>query len=370
MARIAPLIPTPLRPAYDGLRRIVRRFASAEMAAPLRTADAAAVLHALSPAVVADRGTPFKYAVRVINRGQAVWSSQGAFPVQLRGRWLTSRQRPTPLDDVFIPLPRPLAPGESLDVTTTGTAPDAVGQYLLAIAPEQAGGPAFHITPKSALIDVQVTAPAIEEIDYHKAYATANLDEDYWTVVGPPTEAEFHRLAHAKRQQLIEQGLTPNSWVLDVGCGTGQLAVGLVDYLSDKGGLVGTDVGPEAIAYCRRKYARPNFQFHVNDFTTLPPMEHRFDMACFFSVFTHTYPDETLLLLAETTKLMKPTGVILGDVFTSPLTDRCAGNRGAVEVNREHFLRIVDLVGLKVEVAASWNWKHHARREVLRFTQR
>ena len=72
--------------------------------------------------------------------------------------------------------------------------------------------------------------------------------------------------------------------------------------------------------------------FAVNDFTKLPLDSRRFDCACFFSVFTHTYPDETALLLAETAKSLNPNGFIIGDVFTSPLTDRCAGNRGAVEV--------------------------------------
>ncbi|CAN5620913.1 hypothetical protein BH11PLA2_BH11PLA2_19530 [soil metagenome] len=370
MARIAPLVPTPLQPLYQSLRGFVRRFESLRCDAPLSPSDAHATLHALSPAIVVDRAKAFRYAIRIVNTGGGVWSSDGIFPIQIRCRWLTNRKQATKIPDAIITLSKPVFPGESLDITRDGLAPDAVGQYLFEVTLEQVGGPAFTLVPKSTFVDVQVTAPAVEEIDYHKVYATANLNEDYWNVVGPPTQAEFHRLSHVKRQQLQEQGLTPDSHVLDVGCGTGQLAAGLYEFLSDKGGYVGTDVGSEAIDFCHIKYPRRNFEFYVNDFTKLPPLNHRFDIACFFSVFTHTYPDETLLLLAETAKLMKPTGVILGDVFTSPLTDRCAGNRGAVELNREHFLRMVDLINLKVEVVSSWDWKQHARREVLRFTRR
>jgi ubiquinone/menaquinone biosynthesis C-methylase UbiE len=367
MARLAHLIPAPLRPAYARVRGMLRRFESMPMTEPLAESAAKAAIHALSPAVVADRGTPFRFAIRLVNHGSAIWSGQGSHPVHLRGRWLTSRKQPTDIADHMISLPRMLRPGESIDITQTATAPAAVGQYLFEWQPVQINGPSFVVKPRAAMIDVQVTAPATEEIDYHKVYATAELNDDYWTVVGPPTQAEFHRLSHVKREQLIEQGLTPDSWVLDVGCGTGQLAAGLIDYLSDRGGYVGTDCGPEAIAFCQTKYPRPNFRFHVNDFTSLPPLSERFDLATFFSVFTHTYPDETLLLLSETAKLLKPGGAIIGDVFTSPLTDRCAGNRGAVELNREHFLRLVAIAGLQVEVVASWAWKAHATREVLRF---
>ena len=68
-------------------------------------------------------------------------------------------------------------------------------------------------------------------------------------------------------------------------------------------------------------------------------------MAIFFSVFTHTFPDETALLLAEAARLLKPTGVIIADVITSPLVERGAGHRGEMIVNREHFLRLADAVG-------------------------
>lgn len=366
MARIASMVPAPLKPLYGRVRAWVKRIEPVRSDVPLTQPKAE--LYSMTPPIVADRSASFKVKVQMRNLGSEAWAPAGRCPVQLRGRWRTSRQQPTDRRDCIVPLPNELRPGEALDVLATINAPDAVGQYFLEMTLEQPGGVTFQ-SSRPTLIDVQIVAPAVEEIDYHKVYATANLDEDYWNVVGPPTREEFHRLSLVKRKQLIEQGLTPDSHVLDVGCGTGQLAAGLEDYLSDRGLYFGTDVGPEAIAFCKRKYTRKNFLFAVNDFTSLPVEQHRFDLACFFSVFTHTYPDETALLLAETAKLLKPGGAIIGDVFTSPLTDRCAGNRGAVELNREHFLRLVDLAGLKASVVSSWAWKDHARREVLRFTR-
>ncbi len=366
MARIAALVPAPLQPLYSRVRRFVRRIEEPRCDESLVSPRAA--IYSLNAPVVADRGASFTAVVRVQNLGSKAWSPLGSKPVHLRARWLTSRKQSTDRPDAIIPLPRAVQPGETVDVHAKLTASDAAGQYLLEIKPEQAQGASFAVE-RPAWIDVQVVAPAMEEIDYHKVYATADLKQDYWTVVGPPTQEEFHRLAKVKVGQLQEQGLTPSSHVLDVGCGTGQLAAGLYEFLSDDGFYFGTDVGPEAIEFCKQQYTRPNFQFAVNDFTRLPVAEQRFDLACYFSVFTHTYPDETVLLLAETARVLKPGGAIIGDIFTSPLTDHCAGNRGAVELNREHFLRLVALAGLKVEVVSSWAWKQHARRELLRFTR-
>jgi SAM-dependent methyltransferase len=58
--------------------------------------------------------------------------------------------------------------------------------------------------------------------DYRAAYRRADLTRDWWSIVGPATREEHEALGRGKRQQLIDQGMTPDSRVLDVGCGTGQ----------------------------------------------------------------------------------------------------------------------------------------------------
>lgn len=360
MVRLAPRVSTVLQ-------SVLARLGNISCDTPLM--HPAAAIYSLSGPLVIERGKSFTISVRITNCGTQVWSSNGRCPVLIRVCWRTSRKKATDRKDTVAHLPRPVRPGEALDVPIKLTASDAAGQFLLEVRPEQLGGPDFAIS-KAAWVVVEVAAPASEEIDYHKVYATADLDQDYWTVVGPPTKAEFHRLAQVKLGQLKEEGLTPSSHVLDVGCGTGQLAAALQDYLDDQGSYFGTDIGPEAIEFCRRKYKRPNFRFAVNDFTTLPIGDQRFDLICFFSVFTHTYPDETVLLLADAKRALKPDGMILGDIFTSPLTERCAGNRGAVELSRDHFHRLVALVGLQAKLVSDWSWKSHARREVYRFTRR
>jgi SAM-dependent methyltransferase len=289
----------------------------------------------------------------------------------LQLRWLSPLREPVDVPVQAVPLPKPLAPGESIEVPVPLTAPDFLGHFLIEIDLVQKDGPSLgRQLPRPVLLEVQVTGRDADDIDYHKVYATADLNRDFWTVVGPDSREEYDRLGRVKLEQLKAIGLTPDSRVLDVGCGTGQLAAPLESFLSDRGEYVGVDIGPEAIAFCRQHYTRPNFRFEQSGMTTIPITRAEFDVVAFFSVFTHTYPDETALLLAEARRLLAPGGSILGDVFTSPLVVRSTGNRGAVELNREHFLRLVELAGLTAEYTASWPWQKYGRREVFRFTHR
>src|SRR5262249_27280072 len=131
---------------------------------------------------------------------------------------------------------------------------------------------------------------------------------------------------------------------------------------------VGTDVGAEAVAFCRARFRRANFAFAVNEPAELPLSGAAFDFVVFYSVLTHTLPAETARLLSEAGRLLAPGGVGFADVFASPLVDCWAGNRGAVEVNREGFVEMAAAAGLRAEVVLDQPWRGHARRLFWRMT--
>jgi SAM-dependent methyltransferase len=185
------------------------------------------------------------------------------------------------------------------------------------------------------------------DIDYRRWYSTWDLQDDYWTIVGPATREEYERLSLLKLRLLIDLGLTPDAKILDVGCGTGLLTASLHDFLSERGLYRGADISSEAIAFCRARFTRSNFSFHVSEMTKLPPLPERFDFIVFYSVFTHTYPHETALLLREASRLLAHAGLIFADVFTAPLIDKFTGNRAAVEINPDYLLRLLEGSGLQ-----------------------
>lgn len=215
-----------------------------------------------------------------------------------------------------------------------------------------------------------VASDAPVDIDYPAAYSSTDLQRDHWTITGPSTREEYDRLSGVKLQYLVDLGLRPESRLLDVGCGTGQLAQACEAFLSDDGLYFGTDLGESGIAFCRERFKRPNFQFRVNRPTSLPIDGLEFDAACFFSVFTHTYPDETVLLLAETERLLAPGGWILADLFTAKVADRYRGNRGALVVDRDHFLRLAAVAGFpKVDRIVYHGGQFDAMREFFQLSR-
>ncbi len=205
------------------------------------------------------------------------------------------------------------------------------------------------------------------DFDYRRWYSTWDLQADYWTIVGPTTKEEYDRLSAVKRQLLINLGLTPDATILDVGCGTGQLTAALHDFLSDRGRYCGTDISPEAVTFCRSRFRRPNFSFHTSAMTALPLHNVSFDFIVFFSVFTHTYPDETALLLREARRLLADGGVIFADVFAAPLAEPHTGDRAAVVINPDHLLSLLEGSGLRAELVEAQPGPRQSQRLFYKF---
>ena len=349
----------------------LRRFRRVVVNEPLPPSGCRALIQILKPVVVLEKGDLFVCPLRVRNVGSHPWSPRGRLPVSLTARWLTSRKEPMDAPVQRVPLPTFLRPGEEVIVEAKVRALESLGHFLLEFDLQQESGAGFKERgSQPAYLDAQVTGRAREDIDYHKAYSTADLSRDYWTVVGPSTKAEFDRLSGVKLKHLIDLGLTPDSKVLDVGCGTGLLATAMEGYLSERGFYYGTDLGKEAISFCKTRFKRPNFAFAQNEMTRIPVTGMAFDQIVYYSVFTHTYPDETALLLAESKRLLAPNGLIFADLFASPLVERYSGNRGAVEVNLDHLMRLVELVGLKAELVMSGQWQQYGQRMFFKFTHR
>lgn len=204
--------------------------------------------------------------------------------------------------------------------------------------------------------------------DYRIAYRKADLDRDHWSIVGPTSQEEFEALGRGKRQMLIGAGLTPQGRVLDVGCGTGQLTEALFDYLSPEGLYHGTDIAPQAVAFCQKKFRRPNFFFHQNEMTRLPLADVQFDIVYFGSVFTHMYPQEIGALLTDARRLLGVSGLIIADAFVASEVDPFGGDRGMVVINEAHLLETFARTGLRYEVLHTWPWSPGVCRSIFQLS--
>jgi SAM-dependent methyltransferase len=144
---------------------------------------------------------------------------------------------------------------------------------------------------------------------------------------------DFLQTAEMEAKRLVENcGITEEGAVLDIGCGTGRLAIGLLRTLGDAVQYRGVDVSEPAIAWCRRYIEKqhPNYRFiHINienerynphgkriDTTFhLPLADATFDAIYLYSVFSHMELQDVKMYLNEFRRLLKPTGTIFLTTF-------------------------------------------------------
>jgi SAM-dependent methyltransferase len=312
---------------------------------------------AIDPPVALEAGRKSPWPLRIRNTGPAAFPSR---ETAVFGQWMTRLGNPIG-EPTIHSLPRPIFSNESAELTMPLPAPAYVGDFTLSLSLRVAG----RSVGTSADVAVPVQGNRTTDINYHTVYRTADLSANHWWVVGAyHSRDQYEQSKRERREMLTRYGLTPDARVLDVGCGTGQMADALTEYLSARGAYFGTDIGVEAIDFCRQTYTRPNFHFAQGGMTSLPvgPGDGPFDLAIFFSVFTHTFVDESALLLAETRRRLATTGRVVADVITSELCERGSGHRGEMVVNRDYFLRLAGAVGFAAEEIGRWTWNPFAER--------
>jgi ubiquinone/menaquinone biosynthesis C-methylase UbiE len=149
---------------------------------------------------------------------------------------------------------------------------------------------------------------------------------------GSASAEEYRKYGEGDARLLVELGgLEPHHRVLDLGCGVGQKARPLTQYLTT-GSYEGLDIMPAQIAWCTEHITGrfPNFRFQRADIYNkmynptgrlaaaeyrLPFPDAEFDFAYLVSVFTHLLPTELKHYLAELARVVKPGGRTLITYF-------------------------------------------------------
>ncbi len=102
---------------------------------------------------------------------------------------------------------------------------------------------------------------------------------------------QFDEMGLRERELLIERGVKPDHYLVDVGCGPGRLAKQLAGYL--RGRYLGIDVVEAFVDYARELCGRPEWRFEIASGLTIPESDGEVDIVCFFSVFTHLLHEES-----------------------------------------------------------------------------
>lgn len=120
---------------------------------------------------------------------------------------------------------------------------------------------------------------------------------------------QYREIGILESSALLTLGLRPESDVVDVGCGSGRLAVALLPYL--KGRFTGTDILQRALDYAREKCARSDWVFLRTVDAVIPIAPQSADYICFFSVFTHLLDEDIYRFLIEAKRVARPRAKIV-----------------------------------------------------------
>ena len=143
--------------------------------------------------------------------------------------------------------------------------------------------------------------------DYVSRIADRPLSKS--SAMGRAIGGEFEAFGVVEREMLKYFGLAENGYLIDVGCGSGRLALPLAQWPGIR--YLGTDVVTALVDHARSTVDRSDWTFKVVNSFDIPEMDGKADMVCFFSVLTHLLHEQSYIYLQEAKRVLRPGGLIV-----------------------------------------------------------
>lgn len=181
-------------------------------------------------------------------------------------------------------------------------------------------------------------APATTGIVLHRAFL---YDLFLWLVT-------LGRESAYRQKALDLARLKPGETVLDIGCGTGTLAIAAKRRVGTAGRVYGVDASPEMLARASRKASKPGTDvvFKNGVVEALPFPDGHFDAVLSTLMLHHLGRKARQECAREVRRVLKPDGRVLAVDFARP----AEGKKGLLDHFHHHgYVNLHDLVTLLTE---------------------
>ena len=163
--------------------------------------------------------------------------------------------------------------------------------------------------------------------------STRNYETLYESIARklPPTQSigggDFELIGRIELGGLLMEGLKSGDTVVDLGCGTGRLAVHVIPRLERAGRYIGFDISKTMLAHARtlvgEKIPSPlcSVEFVHQTTPNFPLPDKSVDMVCAFSVFTHMEHEDNYRYLRGVRRIIKDEGRFIYSCLPMDLAD-------------------------------------------------
>jgi SAM-dependent methyltransferase len=118
----------------------------------------------------------------------------------------------------------------------------------------------------------------------------------------------YYVMGAIERRLLEMAGLQPDSYLIDIGCGSGRLAKRLAELPALT--YLGIDVVPDVIQHCRDTLPS-HWRFEVVTDFAIPESDEAADFVCAFSVFTHLLHEQSFAYIKEAFRVLRSGGSLI-----------------------------------------------------------
>jgi len=209
-------------------------------------------------------------------------------------------------------------------------------------------------------------------------------DPDWHRSTVRGTAAFWEELGRMQLDYLVEQGLQPSHYVLDVGCGPLRAGVHFIRYL-EPGHYAGIDKRGDNLEHARKvELPRQGLEHKnplllVNGAFEFEKLGQTFDYAIAQSVFTHLPVNTITRCLVEMAKALRPGGRFFATIYENPQGKKFLGDikqservtshydRDSYHYDVEKFQAAAEGTGLKMTYLGDWG--HPDNQKMIQFSR-